>query len=140
MDDKFNNVLPRACETCGRGQIFIRKNHPIQGNIGEMRQADLQNHCQLYQGNVIFRYFSGSTLDPLRVEAELIAKVLKEQAFVVARFLRDGIDACAIETVFREDHFCRVENSLPRTLCVMDSSSSTSRFSRFRHPLLISFL
>src|SRR5438105_40792 len=75
----------------------------------------------------------------LRIKAKLITKVLKEQAFVVARSRGDGIDTCAIEPVFREYLFCCVKNRLPRPLGIMDSSSSTSRFSRFRHTLLISF-
>src|SRR5579885_3169400 len=97
------------------------------------------------------------------VQAELIAKVLKDQALVVARLRCDSIDPRAIEAVFREDFFRRVQNSLPRPLCVMHAPSSTllwqrrrhrtfasdlplvhkssltSRISRLRHPFLISF-
>ena len=44
------------------------------------------------------------------IEAELITKVLKEQAFVVASRFRDGIDPRPVETVLRKDRFCGVEN------------------------------
>jgi len=38
-----------------------------------------------------------STLVHCRIETELIAKVLKEQAFVIARRFRDGIDARTVD-------------------------------------------
>src|SRR6266496_5222563 len=72
----------------------------------------------------------------LRIEAELIAKVLTDQAFVVARGLRDGIETRTIEPVLGKDRLCRIENRLPRTLYIMFSPAS--RF-RVRHALLISF-
>src|SRR6266536_4165440 len=68
----------------------------------------------------------------LRIEAELIAKVLTDQAFVVARFCRDGIDTRPIKTVLGKDRFCCVEYCLLRTLCIMFSPAS-----RFRHGCFI---
>src|SRR5207253_9171315 len=49
------------------------------------------------------------------IEAELIVKVLKEQAFVVARRFRDGIDPRPIEPVFREDLFRCIEEDRKST-------------------------
>ena len=42
VDDKINDVLPRACER-SRGNIFTRKNHLIQGKRGEMRARGRHN-------------------------------------------------------------------------------------------------
>src|ERR1700730_1994817 len=62
------------------------------------------------------------------IEAELIVKVLKEQAFVVARRFRDGIDPRPIEPVLREDLFRCIPDSLACALRVMWAPPSTSRF------------
>ena len=69
-----------------------------------------------------------STLVHCRIETELIAKVLKEQAFVIARRFRDGIDARTVEPVLREDLFCRIQDGLARPLRVVGAPPSTSRF------------
>ena len=58
-----------------------------------------------------------SALEDLGIEAELIAKVPKEQAVIVARGVGDGLDACPIKPVLGEDRLCGSQNGLARVLC-----------------------
>ena len=61
-------------------------------------------------------HFPVSALEHLGIEAKLIPKVAKEQLFVVARDVRDRIDARAIETMFRKHDFRRGEYRLASRL------------------------
>ena len=56
-----------------------------------------------------FSHFSVNSLKHLCVEAKLIAKVLTDQAFVVARLCRDDIDTCSIKTMLGKDRFCCIQ-------------------------------
>src|SRR6266571_1868512 len=78
MDDKGNDILPRACEHCRRGQIYTWENHLIQGKKGEIGLANLQDHAQLYQGNEIRSEQSGAVClakEPLELISILCSKL-----------------------------------------------------------------
>src|SRR5438128_1223057 len=84
-----------------------------------------------------FTHFPVSPLEHRRVETKLIAKVLKEQTFVVTRLRSDSINRCPIKPVLSENSFCRTQDGLACSLRVIDSFPSSFP-SRFRHPFLFS--
>src|SRR5260370_15079401 len=72
-----------------------------------------------------------NSLENRRIESKLIVVVVKDQALVIACYLRDRVDPCSIKTMLCKHLFCRVENCLTSTLRVMYPSSSTSRLRHF---------
>src|SRR5712692_3885038 len=81
------------------------------------------------------RDFSVNAFEHFGIEAKFIAKVLKEQANVVPRGSRDGINACSIKPLLSEGRFCRIQN---RLACFLRITSSSSFTSWLRHAVLIS--
>src|SRR5438105_3209697 len=77
-----------------------------------------------------FVHFPVSPLEHLSVETKLIAKVLKEQTFVVTRLRSDSINRCPIKPVLSEQSFCRIQDDFTCFLRVIDAfpSSFPSRF------------
>src|SRR5215467_7748445 len=71
VDDKINDVLPRACERSGRGNIFTWKNHLIQRKRGEISLTNLHDHRQLQDG-VETRSEQSSALYRLKERLELV--------------------------------------------------------------------
>ena len=68
------------------------------------------------------------------VQAQLIVKVLKDQAFVVARYFGNGIDARPVKAMFGKDFFSSIQNRFAGTFCIVHSSSTLT--SRLIHRIL----
>src|SRR5579859_4171230 len=109
------------------------------GRHGTLIMLKQRNKDTCLQGSQV----AVSALEHLGIEAELIPKVLKEQANVVARSLRNRVDACPIEAMFCEGRFRRIQNDLTCQPSITRPSSFASRFSHAilpfpSHTLLLS--